>query len=51
MTDVDVAGSFGAILIAFSTLFLLPDGASQLRCLTRISAQLVRGKGLGEFVP
>ncbi len=43
MTDVDVAGSFGAVLIAFSTLFLLPDGATQLRCLANAARHLVPG--------
>jgi SAM-dependent methyltransferase len=43
MTNVEVAGSFGAVLIAFSTLFLLPDGGTQLRCLANAARHLAPG--------
>jgi SAM-dependent methyltransferase len=40
MTAPSVAGPFGCVLIAFSTLYLLPDQDSQARCLASAAALL-----------
>ena len=53
MCEPPVDGPFGCALIAFSTLFLLPDQASQLRCLNAAAARLAPGGALvvEGFVP
>lgn len=53
MCEPPTDGPFGCVLIAFSTLFLLPDQASQRRCLNAEAARLAPGGALvvEGFVP
>ncbi|MFF5233605.1 hypothetical protein [Dactylosporangium sp. NPDC000521] len=53
MCEPPTDGPFGCVLIAFSTLFLLPDQASQRRCLNAAAARLAPGGALvvEGFVP
>ncbi|GGM42568.1 class I SAM-dependent methyltransferase [Dactylosporangium sucinum] len=46
MCEPPVDEAFGCVLIAFSTLFLLPDQAAQRRCLRAAAARLAPGGAL-----
>lgn len=53
MCEPPADGPFGCVLIAFSTLFLLPDQAAQRRCLRAAASRLAPGGALivEGFVP